>query len=75
MITDKLVMMANQIAANNSYLTDGAAAKTVATHINQFWTPQMRQELEQVAESSAGDAGTPDDLLSPVVREALTQLR
>jgi hypothetical protein len=74
MITDKLVMMANQIAANNNYLADDAAAKTVATHIKQFWTPQMRQELEQVAHASAADAGSPEDPLSPVVREALTQL-
>jgi formate dehydrogenase subunit delta len=74
MITDKLVMMANQIAANNNYLSTDDAARRVATHLNQFWTPEMRKELEELASASADEAGSTEDPLSPVVRAALTQV-
>jgi formate dehydrogenase subunit delta len=73
-IPDKLVMMANQIAANNRHLPDDQAASRVATHLSQFWTPQMRTELEQVAESTAAEAGGVDDPLNPVVRLALARI-
>jgi hypothetical protein len=73
-IPDKLVMMANQIAANNRHLSNDAAAARVATHPSQFWTPQMRAELEQVAESTAAEAGCVDDPLNPVVRLALSHI-
>ena len=38
--TDKLVMMANQIAANLMHEPDPAAA--VAEHILHYWDPRMR---------------------------------
>ena len=71
MIPDKLVLMANQIAANNRHLGPEEAAERVASHLRQFWTPGMRAELEDLAEETAGDAGTVDDPLTPVVRSAL----
>jgi formate dehydrogenase subunit delta len=74
MIPDKLVMMANQIAANNEYLSADDAARRVATHLNQFWTPEMRRELEQLASSSTDEVGSSEDPLNPVVRAALAQV-
>jgi formate dehydrogenase subunit delta len=43
MDVDKLVRMANQIAANNDYGPDAdKIAATVADHLTRFWTPEMR---------------------------------
>jgi hypothetical protein len=43
MNVDKLVKMANQIAANSDYGPDKAKiAATVADHLTRFWTPEMR---------------------------------
>jgi hypothetical protein len=40
---EKLVRMANQIAANNDYGSDkDKIAATVADHLTRFWTPEMR---------------------------------
>jgi len=73
-IPDKLVLMANQIAANSRHLPADLAAQRVATHLSQFWAPAMRAELEELAQTTAAEVGTPDDPLSPVVRAALTQI-
>jgi formate dehydrogenase subunit delta len=49
-----LVRMANQIAANQSYLPDDQASAAVAAHLRSFWTPTMQRELaEAVADGSA----------------------
>jgi formate dehydrogenase subunit delta len=40
---EKLVRMANQIAANSDYGADkDQLAATVADHLTRFWTPEMR---------------------------------
>ena len=40
---EKLVRMANQIAANSDYGPDkDKLAATVADHLTRFWTPEMR---------------------------------
>jgi formate dehydrogenase subunit delta len=46
MDADKLVRMANQIAANFDGGSDEAkAAAGVAYHIGRFWSPLMRQQI------------------------------
>jgi formate dehydrogenase subunit delta len=43
---DKLVRMANQIAANSDYGPDkDKIAVTVADHLTRFWTPAMRDAV------------------------------
>jgi formate dehydrogenase subunit delta len=40
---DKLVKMANQIAANSDYGSDkDKIAAVIADHLTRFWTPAMR---------------------------------
>lgn len=56
MKADKLVRMANQIAANFDY--GGDREKTVAgiaDHLSRFWTPEMRVGIIEHARS--GDTG------------------
>ncbi len=43
--TDKLIMMANQIAANLAHEPDPAAA--TAQHIRLYWDPRMKQLLTE----------------------------
>jgi hypothetical protein len=46
MDVEKLVRMANQIAANNDYGSDkDRVAATVADHLMRFWTPAMRAAI------------------------------
>lgn len=46
MDVEKLVRMANQIAANFDGGSDEAqAVGSVADHIRRFWTPSMRQQI------------------------------
>ena len=43
MNVEKLVKMANQIAANSDYGSDKEkVAAVVADHLKRFWTPEMR---------------------------------
>ena len=43
MNVEKLVKMANQIAANSDYGSDKEKVATVvADHLKRFWTPEMR---------------------------------
>jgi formate dehydrogenase subunit delta len=61
---DKLAMMANQIAQFfRSYPHDEAVAG-IAHHIEQFWTPKMRQAFKD------GLDDLPD--VHPLVREAVS---
>ena len=53
---DQLVKMANQIAANFRFHED--CADRLATHINRFWAPVMRQQLKDHARSGARDMDT-----------------
>jgi len=63
---DKLVAMANQIAAFFRPYPHEDAVKGVAEHIKAFWTPDMRARLAvRVAEDTHG--------LEPVVLQAMTR--
>ena len=56
MIIDKLVGMANQIAANFAYLPDPEqAALKVADHLQRFWDPTMRSEIIEHCNAGSGD--------------------
>jgi formate dehydrogenase subunit delta len=68
MNVDKLVKMANQIAANSDYGPDkDKTAAVVADHLQRFWTPDMRAAIV---------AGTSRKLLdlSPVAARAVELL-
>jgi formate dehydrogenase subunit delta len=65
---DKLVYMANQIAAFFSVMPHEEAVAGVADHINKFWEPRMRREYFEIVE--AGGAG-----LSPLALEAAAKIR
>ena len=46
MDVDKLVRMANQIAANSDYGSDkDKIAAVIADHLTRFWTPAMRAAI------------------------------
>ena len=65
---DKLVHMANQIAAFFATQPGDEAALRVADHLTSFWTPAMRRDL--VAHAEAGAHG-----LAPAARAAADILR
>jgi formate dehydrogenase subunit delta len=65
---DKLVMMANQIAAFFAAQGEARAVPQIASHIQQFWDPRMRREI--LAHIEDGGAG-----LSPLARSALSSLK
>ena len=67
MSPEKLVRMANQIAAFHASQR-GPAARAIAAHLNDFWDPRMRAAL--VAHIAGGGAG-----LHPDARCALQFLR
>lgn len=59
MDVNKLVRMANQIAANFDYGDDKAkAAEGVYDHLRRFWTAQMKSQI--VSHYEAGNAGLGD---------------
>jgi formate dehydrogenase subunit delta len=62
--TDKLVMMANQIARNLAAEGEARAVPQIANHIVNFWDPRMRAGI--AAHMAAGGAG-----LDPLARKAL----
>lgn len=63
---ERLVEMANDIAANLSADPEAAAA-AIADHIHRFWEPRMREQL--IAHYSAGGDG-----LEPMAGAALALL-
>ncbi|MGG7567169.1 formate dehydrogenase subunit delta [Rhodovulum sp. DZ06] len=67
MKTEKMVMMANQIASFFASQPGDGQAAGVAAHINDFWEPRMRAQL--IAHVAAGGAG-----LHPLVLEAMDQV-
>ena len=67
MSAQKLVHMANQIAAFFRSQPEEAAAQGVADHIKSFWNPVMRREI--YAHLRAGGEG-----LDPLAREGLEAL-
>ena len=63
-----MVTMANQIAIFFKSQPGDDRAERVATHINDFWEPRMRQQLARYVDD--GGAG-----LEPLLLEALTGIR
>lgn len=51
MNADRLVQMANQIAANLAALGDERAAEETAQHMIDFWDPSMRKAIVSVDHS------------------------
>ena len=68
MSSDKLAMMANQIATFFTSQPGADQAARVALHLNDFWAPEMRAELAALAEQKPG-------ALHPLVTEALPQIK
>ena len=52
---DKLIMMANQIAAFFATQGEERAVPQIAKHIEDFWDPRMRRNIQ--AHVAAGGAG------------------
>jgi len=68
MNVEKLVKMANQIAANSDYGSDKAKiAAVVADHLKRFWTPDMRAAIIEGHSKKLLD-------LSPMAAQALEVL-
>ena len=65
---EKLVYMANQIAAFFQTMPHDEAADGVAKHINDVWDPRMRRQFFEIVE--AGGEG-----LSPLVLDAVAKIR
>jgi len=66
---DKLVKMANQIAANCDYGADKAkVADVVADHLTRFWTPAMRAAIIEGQRKNLVD-------LSPMAAQAVAKLQ
>jgi len=55
MDVNKLVRMANQIAANFDYgIGDDKAADGVLDHLTRFWTPDMKAAIIEYRSQGAG---------------------
>lgn len=65
---ERLVYMANQIAAFFASQPEAERAPGVADHINRFWEPRMRRRLLEIAD---GDGAG----LTPLVLAALPAIR
>ena len=65
---NKLVYMANQIAAFFETMPHDEGAAGIAKHINDFWDPRMRRQFFEIV--AAGGAG-----LSPLVMDAVGKIR
>jgi formate dehydrogenase subunit delta len=64
----RIVRMANQIATFFASKPGEAAAKGVASHINDFWEPRMRVHLFDLLEQNGSG-------LSDLVRQAAPMIR
>jgi len=65
---EKLVYMANQIAAFFETMPHEEAVAGVADHINKFWEPRMRRHFFEIVER--GGEG-----LKPLVLEAAAKVK
>ena len=66
---EKLLKMAEQIAANMNYTDDQVVvAAKVGDHLSRFWDPRMKEALRLYADSNP-------DALSPLLRSALELTR
>jgi formate dehydrogenase subunit delta len=68
MDVNRLVAMANDIAAFFDGDDPGTAAEGVRTHLTKFWEPRKRRQIVE-HEASGGDG------LSPTARAAVRLLR
>jgi len=59
--------MGNDIARQFAHLPDAEAAEAVARHIETFWDPRMRRNLEALAAAQ-------DDSLDPLLVDAAGRL-
>ena len=64
---DKLVMMANQIAAFFAAQGTARAVPQIADHIAKFWDPRMRRDIQ--AHAGQGGSG-----LSPLALAAIATM-
>ncbi|GGO83656.1 hypothetical protein GCM10011348_27960 [Marinobacterium nitratireducens] len=65
---DTLILMANQIAANNShYGTEAEAAERVRNHLKKFWARSMKQQIIDYLQNDGSE-------LSPLARQAIGDL-
>ena len=55
MSPEKMVHMANQIAAFFKTQPGGEAAESVAAHLRDFWEPRMREQLIRYVEAGGSD--------------------
>ena len=55
---DKLVMMANQIAAFFAVQGEARAVPQIADHVEKFWDPRMREQI--IAHYRQGGVGLSD---------------
>ncbi len=63
-----LVLMANQIAANNSYGDDiEQTASVVFAHVKKFWARSMKQQIVEYAKTDSRD-------MNPAVKRAVELL-
>jgi formate dehydrogenase subunit delta len=65
---EKLVYMANQIAAFFETMPHDEAAAGVAKHINDFWDPRMRRQFFEILEAGGGG-------LKPLVIDAAPEVK
>jgi formate dehydrogenase subunit delta len=65
---NRLVKMANQMAAYFRSFPEPEAVAGLANHINKFWDPRMRREL--LALAAAGGAG-----FEPLVSKAIPAVK
>lgn len=64
--TDKLIMMANQIALNLAVQGEERAVAATTDHIKRFWNPRMREAILQ--------ADLTSDRFHPIARKAIERL-
>lgn len=58
MPTDDLVRMANQIAQFFAAYPESDAVDGVREHLEKFWTPAMRRELQAISDGRMGSSGS-----------------
>ena len=68
MTTQRLVHMANQVASFFASYPEAEAIDGTATHLQSFWDPRMRREIEAHLKDKAG-AG-----LSHIALEAVKRI-
>jgi len=49
---EKLIYMANQIAANFAAQGEAKAVPAIADHIKKFWDPEMRRKFLSMADTA-----------------------